>query len=69
MMKKNKLLIVFYIIILSILTSCADVKQGLTGQNKKNGTDEYLIKGCALFIGFHLILDTWEMQQCTKKIG
>tara|TARA_B100000787_G_C16191031_1_gene297518 strand:- start:1734 stop:2066 length:333 start_codon:yes stop_codon:yes gene_type:complete len=44
MMKKNKLLIVFYIIILSILTSCADVKQGLTGQNKKNGTDEFLVQ-------------------------
>ena len=43
-MKKNKLIIFIFLIASLILTSCTSIKKGLTGQNKKNGTDEILVK-------------------------
>ena len=43
-MNKNKLLILVSLVFLFFLTSCTSVKKGLTGQNKKNGTDEFLVQ-------------------------
>jgi hypothetical protein len=43
-MKKNRLLISIFVSFFFILASCKSVKEGLTGQNKKKGTDEFLVQ-------------------------
>tara|TARA_B100000787_G_C16074598_1_gene241538 strand:- start:192 stop:515 length:324 start_codon:yes stop_codon:yes gene_type:complete len=43
-MKKIKSLISILFLMFFLFTSCSSIKEGLTGQNKKSGTDEFLVQ-------------------------